>query len=83
MPIARNVAATPISATSTPPTRIPSGIDAHAPARTAPKTRPRSSTGTSSATIVKISGLTGPDASPTTAHAATATGSDGVVAITR
>ena len=79
----RKVAATPIAATSAPPARIPSGIDAHAPARTAPKTRPRSCTGTRSATIVKISGLTGPDASPAIANAASATGSDGVVAIVR
>ena len=38
--------ATPIAATTTPPSRIPSGIAAQAPARTAPKTRPRSSAGT-------------------------------------
>ena len=44
--MARNVAATPISPTRTPPSSVPRGIAAQAPPRTAPKTRPRRWLGT-------------------------------------
>jgi DNA-binding NtrC family response regulator len=66
-----------------PPTRIPSGIAAQAPPRTAPKTRPRSSTETISVITVKSSGLIGPAANPPTATATRASGRGGARASPR
>ena len=60
----RSVAATPATATIALPSRMPRGIAAQAPARTAPNTRPRRCAGTISVMTVKSSGLIGPATSP-------------------
>ena len=77
------VDATPICSTTTPPSRIPSGIEAHAPALVAPNTRPRSLAGTTSDATVSRSGLSGPAAKPTIASAASVASRGGNVARAR
>ena len=58
-------------------------MEAQAPARVAPNTRPRSLVGTTSEATVKRSGLSGPAARPTTASATSAARNGGSVASAR